>query len=329
MHLLVLGGGGFLGYAAVTEALTAGHEVTVLSREGKAPVEGVEALRGDRTGDLAALHGREFDGCLDTFSDPDAVAATAQLLDGHVGAYGYISGMSVYAPDGPRVPNESAPVRVEGRYDDVLQDRSVAKLACEAALAEHFSGPRLVTRVGIMVGPRDPSDRFTWWPVRLARALAGTADRQVLAPGDPGRAVQYTDVRDLAGWMVGMLAAGCGGLFNGVGPGRPDTVGEILDACLRAAGGEAGDVEFVWADESEMRSALAEALPDEESRPLWFPEDQIPQDAIDSSAALAAGLTFRSAEQTARDTLAWAAERELSAGFGPDLERALRRRAGA
>jgi 2'-hydroxyisoflavone reductase len=330
MHLLVLGGGGFLGFAVVTEALGAGHTVTVLSRQGTAPVDGVEALRGDRTGDLSALHGREFDGCLDTFSDPAAVAATAQLLDGHVGTYGYISGMSVYAPDGPRVPDESAPVRVEGRYDDVLQDRSVAKLACEAALVEHFSGPALVTRVGIMVGPRDPSDRFTWWPVRLARALAGTADRRVLAPGDPARPVQYTDVRDLSAWLVGMLADGRGGLFNGVGPGRTagqETVGDVLDACLRAAGGSPGDVEFVWADEDVMRTAMAAELPDEEQRPLWFPEDQIPQDAIDSSAALAAGLTFRTAEQTARDTLAWAGGRELSAGFTPALERALLERA--
>lgn len=328
MYLLVLGGGGFLGHAVVTGALAAGHTVTVFSREGKAPVDGVEALQGDRTGDLSALHGRDFDGCLDTFSDPSAVAETAKLLDGHVGAYGYISGMSVYAPDGPAVPDEAAPVRVEGRYDDVLQERSVAKLACEAALAEHFSGPTLVTRVGIMVGPRDPSDRFTWWPVRLARALAGQADRRVLAPGDPDRPVQYTDVRDLASWMVGMLAARRGGLFNGVGPGRPDRVGDVLEACLRAVGGAPGDVEFVWADESVMRAELARELPDEEQRPLWFPEDQIPQDAIDSSAALAAGLSFRSPEETARSAFEAVGDRELAAGFPPDLERALLDRLG-
>src|SRR5205085_1329322 len=82
-----------------------------------------------------------------------------------------------------------------GRYDDALQERSIAKLACEAALREHFDGPTLVTRVGIMVGPRDPTDRFTWWPLRFARALAGPADRRLLVPGHPSRPVQYTDVR--------------------------------------------------------------------------------------------------------------------------------------
>jgi 2'-hydroxyisoflavone reductase len=326
MHLLVLGGGGFLGHAVVTQALDAGHDVTVFSRQGKAPVDGVEAVQGDRTGDLSVLRGRTFDAVLDTFSDPDAVAATAQLLDGAVGAYGYISGMSVYAPDGPRVPDETAPVRVEGRYDDTLQERSVAKLACEAALREHFSGPTLVTRVGIMVGPRDPTDRFTWWPVRLSRALAGRADRRILAPGDPDRPVQYTDVRDLARWMNGMLADGRGGLFNGVGPGRADRVGDVLDACLRAVGGFPGDVEFVWAGEGRMRAALAESVPDEEQRPLWFPEDQIPQDAIDSGAAIAAGLTFRPAEQTAVEVAEWVTSRseaELAAGFTPELEASL------
>lgn len=324
MQLLVLGGGGFLGHHAVAEAVAAGHEVTVFSRTTGSGVEGVEVLQGDRGGDLSVLRGRSWDSVLDTFSDPAAVAASARLLSGSVGAYGYVSGMSVYAPGGPAVPDESAPVR--GPDDTgVLQERSVAKLACEEAVRAGFDGPVLATRVGIMVGPRDPSDRMTWWPVRFARALAGTADRAVLAPGDPSRPVQYSDARDLAAWMVRMLDAGHGGLFNGVGPGRPDTVGEVLAACLRAAGGEPGDVELVWAGESFLREGLAGM--EEEERPLWFPEDQIPQRAIDSTAALAAGLAFRSPYETARDTLDWARgtghDGDLAAGFSADREREL------
>jgi 2'-hydroxyisoflavone reductase len=145
----------------------------------------------------------------------------------------------------------------------------------------------------------------------------------VLAPGDPARRVQYTDVRDLAAWMVRMLADGRGGLFNGVGPGRPDRVGDVLHACLRAVGGDPDDVEFVWADEQTMRAELAEAVRDEEQRPLWFPEDQIPQDAIDSAAALAAGLTFREPAETARGAYEAIGDRELTAGFSPELERHL------
>ncbi|WP_375423553.1 hypothetical protein [uncultured Friedmanniella sp.] len=322
MRLLVLGGGGFLGHHTVTQGLAAGHDVTVLSRSGKPPVEGVEVLVGDRTGDLSALRssvqgGREWDGVVDTYTDtrPDApaVEATARLLSGSVGGYAYVSGMSVYAPSGPRVPDESGPVRRAGVEPDtdVLQERSLAKLAGEAAVTEHFAGPALFPRVGIMVGPRDPSQRFTWWPVRLAGAAAGTLPRTVLLPGDPDRAVQYSDARDIAGWVVQMLATGRGGTFNTVGPGRGDTLRQVVDACLAAAGARPDDVELVpVADERYLETALADW--EQEERPLWYPEDQIPQDAIDSSAALAAGLLFRSATDSAAETLAWARENEAA-----------------
>jgi 2'-hydroxyisoflavone reductase len=214
--------------------------------------------------------------------------------------------MSVYAPSGPARPDESAPVRQEGVEpdDDPLQERSLAKLAAERVLAEVFDGEVLLPRVGIMVGPRDPSHRFTYWPTRFAAVLAGDRDRRVLGPGDPGRSVQYSDARDIAAWTVAMLAEGRGGVFNTVGPGRPDTLAEVLGACLRAAGGTDGEVEPVWVDEGFLRSRLTDL--EEERRPLWYPEDQIPQAGLDSSAAVAAGLTFRPAEETARDTLAWA-----------------------
>jgi 2'-hydroxyisoflavone reductase len=118
VRLLVLGGGGFLGYHAVTEALTAGHEVTVFSRSGQAPADGVEAIAGDRRADLSGLHGRAWDAVFDTFTDTEpgapAVRATAELLSGAVGAYGYVSEMSVYAPSGPSRPDESGPVRRAG-----------------------------------------------------------------------------------------------------------------------------------------------------------------------------------------------------------------------
>ncbi|MEJ2863098.1 NAD-dependent epimerase/dehydratase family protein [Actinomycetospora flava] len=323
MRLLVLGGGGFLGYHVADAARVAGHEVTVASRSGTAPLDGVEALTVDRHGDLSALDGRAFDAALDTFSDPDAVRATARRLRGAVGALGYVSGMSVYHPRGPAVPDEDAPVRRPGdaACDDPLQERSLAKLAAEDAVAGAFDGPVTVLRVGVMVGPRDPSDRFTWWPVRLARALAGQASRTVLAPGDPTRAVQYSDARDIAAFAVHALGEGRAGVFDTVGPGRAQPLSAVLDACLEAAGGRPGDVTWAWAGEDALRAALRDV--DEEQRPLWFPEDQIPQDAIDSSAALTAGLRFRPALDTARDVLAWQRERGdpgLAAGFGATRE---------
>lgn len=313
MRLLVLGGGGFLGFHVVEAALAAGHDVTVLSRSGEAPLPGVAVLEGDRTGELRALQGRRWDAVLDTFTDSrpgaPAVRATAQLLSGSVGTYGYVSGMSVYAPDGPPVPDEDAPVRAAGEQpdDDPLQERSLAKLAAEQALQEVFDGPVLLPRVGIMTGPRDPSDRFTWWPVRFRRARSGERERTVLAPGDPGRAVHHSDARDIAAWLVRSLAAGLGGTFNAVGPGRRESLASVLEACLAAAGGTGDDVELVWATDEDRLRRLLEDVP-EERRPLWFPEDQIPQRAVDSSRALDAGLVFRPVAETAADTLAWAAQ---------------------
>ena len=213
--------------------------------------------------------------------------------------------MSVYAPTGPDVPDESAPVREAGRETDRLQERSLAKLAGEAAVREHFGEHAFFPRVGIMVGPR--STRYTYWPVRLAGALDGTLPRTVLLPGDLDRAVQCSDARSIAAWSVRMLADGRGGTFNVVGPGRPDTLREVLDACVVAAGGSSlSDLDTVVAPEDLMRRKLLGV--DEEERPLWFPEDQIPQLAIDSSKALAAGLTFSTPLELATGTLAWARE---------------------
>lgn len=335
MRLLVLGGGGFLGYHVAAEALSRGHEVTAFSREGEAPLPGVEPLRGDRQGDLSALSGREWDAVLDTFSDPDAVEATARLLSGGVGTYGFVSGISNYHPGGPEVVDEDSPLRrvddPEISEDDPLQERSIAKLRCEEAVRDGFAGPVFVVRPGIMVGPRDPTDRFTWWPLRFARALAN-GEEEVLAPGDPGRAVQFTDARDLAAWTVRMLDAAREGTFNGVGPGREETLSEVLGACLRSArdeaGGDARTVQLVWAGEGFLREQLSGVT--EEERPLWFPEDQIPFKAVDSSKAARAGLRFRPTYETARDTLAWAGSHPREdgprAGFAPEFERQLLQR---
>ena len=337
MKLLVLGGGGFLGFHMAAEAVRAGHTVTTFNRNGKSELDGVEALAGDRRGDLSALEGRSWDAVIDTFSDPEAVGRSAELLSGSVGAYGFVSGISVYHPDGPDVVSENAPLRREGdpAGPDPLQERSLLKLTCERALNERFTGPLLVVRPGIMVGPRDPTDRFTWWPVRLMRALRD--GEPVLTPGDPERPAQFTDARDLAAWTVGALEPRGGpltGTFNAVGPGRRESLRDVLAACLQAAKdvvGASGDPELVWAAEDFLAERLAGV--EEEVRPLWFPEPQIPFAAVNSSAALAAGLRFRPSYETARDTLLWRQEQneDLQAGFDAaqeaELLAAWRRRA--
>lgn len=332
MKLLVLGGTGFLGYHIAAEAAGLGHTVTTFNRQGESGLERIEALKGDRKGDLSALENRSWDAVVDTFSDPEAITETAKLLSGSVRAYGFVSGISVYHPDGPAVVTEDAPLRREDDAldDDPLQERSLLKLACEAALKTHFAGDLFIVRPGIMVGPRDPTDRFTWWPLRFAEALSGR--RPVLAPGDPERPVQFTDARDLAAWMVRSLdpatpGAPLTGTYNAVGPGRQESLRKVLTVCLEAArnpdGGPSNEVEPIWADEAFLQTRLAEV--EEEARPLWFPEDQIPFAAVDSSKAVRAGLHFRPSYETARDTLHWrqAQGEALKAGFSPEFEKEL------
>lgn len=311
MRVLVLGGGGFLGFHAVSEAVALGHDVTVLSRSGRPPLDGVEALTGDRRGDLSALRGREWDGVFDTFNDTTpgapAIAETARLLSGSVGTYGYVSGMSVYAPGGPAVPDEDAPVREAGVEPDTdrLQERSLAKLAGEAAVGVAFDGPAFFPRVGIMVGPRSP--RFTYWPLRLAGARDRTLPRRVLVPGDPERPVQFSDARDIARWSITMITEQRGGTYNTVGPGRDEPLQRVLGDCLTAVGAGPDDVELVLVPhEKLLRGQLIDV--DEEDRPLWYPEDQICQEAIDSTRAASAGLVFRPTVETAADTWRWAVE---------------------
>jgi len=312
VNLLVLGGGGFLGYHVVDQALSLGHNVTTFNRKGKSELDGVEALKGDRRGDLSALGGRTWDAVVDTFSDPEAITRTAKLLSGSVRAYGFVSGISVYHPDGPAVVTEDAPLRYQddALASDPLQERSLLKLACERALETHFAGDLLVVRPGIMVGPRDPTDRFSGWPLRFAEALSGARAKAILTPGNPDRPVQFTDARDLAFWLVCSLEPATGtltGTYNAVGPGRQESLRDVLAACLAAArnfGPEvSSEVTCVWADEAFLRRRLAEV--EEEARPLWFPEAQIPFAAVDSSRAAAAGLRFRPSFETARDTLRW------------------------
>lgn len=330
MRVLVLGGSGFLGHHVVAEAVRAGHEVTAFNRDGSVDVEGVEVLEGDRGGDLRALRGRAFDACLDSFSDPDAVRATGELLRGQVRGYAFVSGISIYHPDGPDEVDEDAPLRFAGdpaAEDDPLQERSLAKLACEAALREALDPAQLlVVRPGIMVGPRDPSDRFTHWPLRFLRALREERARRVLVPGDLDRDVQHTDARDLAAWIVARLAgeAAPGGTFDAVGPGREEPLRAVLAACEQAArdvAATSGSIELVARSEADLREALRDV--EEEARPLWFPEAQIPFARVDSSRALAAGLAFRPVLQTARETLAWALERGGELDLDLPLEREL------
>lgn len=300
MKILILGGTLFLGRALTAAALESGHEVTLFNRGRNAPppFPDVEILTGDRDGQLDALRGRSWDAVVDTSGYvPRLVRASAELLAGSVRRYVFISSVSVYA-DFSRPIDESSPLAA--MPDESVEDVTGAsygplKALSERALEEALPGRALTIRAGVIVGPCDPTVRFSYWTARAARG------GEVLAPGDPETPVQIIDVRDLAEWTVRMIEAEEAGVFNASGRAGL-TMGEMLETC-RSAGG--GDSHFTWVDETFLRQRGV--LP-WTHLPLWMPPSLTTHryfHRIAAERALAAGLTFRPLAETVRDTLAW------------------------
>ena len=321
MKLLMLGGTVFLGRHLVEAAQARGHAVTLFNR-GQHNADlfpDVEKLRGDRKENLAALQGRSFDAVIDTCGFmPRVVRASAELLAEAVDHYTFISSISVYADVSVVGIDESAPVGklADETVEEVTNDAyGPLKALCEQAAERAMPGRVLSIRPGLIVGPHDPTDRFTYWPHRVAEG------GEVLAPGRPERQVQCIDVRDLAEWTLRMVEARHTGVYNATGPDYPLTMGQVLEECQRQSG---SDARFTWVDEQRLLAAGAGPWIE---LPLWIPEDD-PEHrgfaAINCSKAFAAGLTFRPLAETVRDTLAWDATRpadvERRAGLKPERE---------
>ena len=276
MKLLVLGGTRFLGRHAVAHALQQGHEVTTFTRGQTNPglFPEAEHLHGDRDGGLDALRGREWDGVVDTSGYvPRIVRQSAELLRDAVQRYAFVSSISVYAE-----PEE------EPGSEDVQQHYGALKRACERVVVDVYGDRGTCVRAGLIVGPHDPTDRFTYWPRRL------DAGGEVLAPGDPEQPVQVVDVRDLAAWLVGLALEGPGGTFDLTGPQL--TLGELLER-LR------GDATLVWVD---SQTVLDAGVTPWTELPLWLPD----RDAwFLMQRDVPTWATTRPLEETARDTLEW------------------------
>src|SRR5579875_86697 len=302
MHILVLGGTRFLGRAVVDAALGRGDQVTLFNRGQTNPelYPGLEKIVGDRAGDLSALTSRTWDAVVDVAAyDPDLVRRSAQALAGQAGRYAFVSTVSVYADHSVRQV-EGAPV-LELR-DDTAPDNlyGARKAAAEHILTGTFGDRALLARAGLIVGPHDPTDRFAYWPRRVARG------GRVLAPGRPGDPVQFIDVRDLAGWIVEGCHRGLGGAYNVTCP--PMTLGDLLEQCRTVTG---SDAEFAWIPSSQLLAAGVDPFM---GVPLWVAEPGwAGASDVDVRRALAAGLAPRPVAETIRDTLAW----DLARG-GPD-----------
>jgi 2'-hydroxyisoflavone reductase len=308
VRLLVLGGTKFLGRAIVDAALDSGHELTLFTRgetnAGLFPE--VEKLRGDRDGGLEALADREWDAVVDTSGYfPRIVRQSAEALAGNIGMYCFISSVSVYADHSGPV-DEDSPV---GTLEDEAAEEFGAeherygpfKALCEQVVQGTYDKRALVVRPGLIVGPHDPSGRFTYWPHRLARG------GEVLAPGPPERLAQFIDVRDLAEWIVRLLEDGWRGVFNATNEGVP--WGELL-----------ADADVTWArDEFLVAQEVGEWM----ELPLWIADPAFAgMQQTDVSRAVAAGLRTRPVADTMRDTLALAQPVD-GVGLTPEREAAL------
>src|SRR5579872_4273010 len=234
MKLLILGGTVFLGRHIVEAALARGHEVTLFNRGQHNPdlFPEVEKLRGDRNGDLAALQGRQWDAAIDTSGFvPRVVRASAEALANAVKHYTFISSISVYADFTKLGIDESSPVAklVDESVEEVTGETyGGLKALCEQAAEEALPGKVLIVRPGLIVGPDDQTDRFTYWPYRVAQG------GEMLAPGRPAHQEQFIDVRDLAQWIVRMVEAGKTGVYNATGPDYVLSTQQLLEVCKRS-----------------------------------------------------------------------------------------------
>lgn len=314
MKLLVLGGTRFLGRHLVEAALARGHETTLFNRGRTAPdlFAGVPLLRGERDGDLAPLRRREWDAVIDTCGYlPRVVRRSAQALRDSVGSYLFVSSISVYADASVGGQDEHAPrARLpDPECEDIAGHYGALKATCEDEVREIFGGRAILVRPGLIVGPFDPSGRFTYWVQRLARG--GT----VLAPPSPDYPVQFIDARDLAGWMIDLVEQRRSGAFNASGPAAPLTFGALLDECRRALGSPA---EFVWPGAAFVdRHRIVPWT----ELPLYAGDDGRGLNQVSIARALSTGLRLRPPGQTCVDTARWAGELPLPDGVGLSAER--------
>jgi 2'-hydroxyisoflavone reductase len=305
LRMLVFGGTGFIGPELVQYALSRGHEVTLFNRGKTNPhlFPDQEKIIGDRNPDqgegLKGLEGKTWDVAFDDSGYfPRHVKASAELLaKAGVAYYLYVSSISAYASFTKDGQDEDAPTAkladpaVESMGEQ-FQNYGGLKALCEEAVQAAFPKKCAVVRPGYIVGPGDPTDRFTYWPVRISRG--GDA----LIPGTADDPIQVIDVRDLAEWMVHLAEASTLGMYNACGPEKKLVWGKVIEACSKACEKPA---KVHWTSVEELQGEKVPPLP------IWAPPngEEAGVHTVSNARAMAAGLTFRPIQTTVSDTLAW------------------------
>jgi 2'-hydroxyisoflavone reductase len=317
VKLLLLGGTKFLGRAIVESALERGHEVTLFTRGETNPelFPETEKLRGDRAGDLMGLEDRTWDAVVDTSGYlPGVVRASAEALRDSVGRYLFVSSISAYADfsDGPSEESKRAELAEGHPVDEMLpeyENYGPLKAMSEDEVTDVFGDRAIVIRPGLIVGPHDPTGRFTYWPHRIARG------GDFVVPQTADGRFQIIDARDLGAWMVTLLERGESGAFNASHPGL--TWSELVESGQRVSG---SDARPVWIEEDWLaEQGVGEWM----ELPMWLRDPEwVGMNRADVSRAVGAGLTFRPLDETVRGTLDHAETTE-EAGLKPEREREL------
>ncbi len=325
MNILIIGGTKFLGRHLVDSALARGHQVTLFNRGKTNPAlfPQVETILGDREHDIEKLSGRAWDAVIDVAGYLPRIvrlSATGLREAGAVERYVFISSISVYADTSKIGIHESDPVgKIEDETFEEITGESYGplKALCEKTVLDLYGESGLVIRPGLIVGPNDPTDRFTYWPVRVARG------GEIFAPEKPEVPVQIVDVRDLADFTIQLIEAKASGIYNATGPDYELTLGALLEACKQVSG---SDANIQWASVEFMKQNKVEEWSD---MPVWVPDNEENQgfSRVDVSKAVKAGLKFRPLAETVRDTIAWAntrpADHEWRAGLKLEREQEL------
>jgi 2'-hydroxyisoflavone reductase len=329
LRVLILGGTGFIGPHFVDVLTNAGHRISLFNR-GKRDTTvkpGIEYLVGDRNGPVDALKGHDWDVVIDDSGyKPKQVRLSGETLKGHVEHYIFVSSISVYADFKKPGMDEDAPLAtLEDPNTDTVDDKTYGglKVLCEKAVQEMYGAHSTIIRPTYIVGPGDHTDRFTYWPWRVAKG------GEMLAPGTPNDPFQFIDVRDLADFMKLCVEKRIPGVYNACNTPRSVTMGELLDTSKKVSG---ADTKITWASPQFL---VDNAVYGEKAQgnylPIWAPTDgeEAGSQLVSNARAVKKGLKFRSLETTIADTLAWANARppdkneKLRAGLSPEQEKEL------
>lgn len=302
MKILILGGTQFVGLHLTQAAIDAGHEVTLFNR-GRTNTHlfpDVEKLVGDRneSGGYDALKGRTWDAAIDvTAYFPRQVKELLEVLSGSIEHFTYISTVSVYADFSKEITEDSPLAELEDPTTEEITGGTYGglKVLCEVQAEKYMPGKTLTIRPTYVVGPHDHTDRFTYWLTRTAKG------GEMLAPGSPDENLRIIDGRDLAEWTIRLVEAKQTGIYNGVGPDYDLTFGEVVETVKNLIG---SDTEFVWVSQefAEENDILGNPMP------LWNPgPEYVGMRTTSNKNAVAVGLTYRSLEETIKETLAWRA----------------------